>query len=364
MNITAQAADLKKLLKPFSLFGGKLLIDTGAGRLNATDDTLFLSIASSIFRTEVAERVAVDIDKFLAIVNRAAGPIQIVCEPGDYRLKITNRAARYELVGSNSWYGEVPDLTSPEFLFELPTKTLRQITAFAAIASDASSRFDYVGSVQVQIGALRLIAAGSDGIRLMIATSPMVTGLRPSGDYPELLIPLPGVKALPILDADTVTVKVVNGTIFFITPTITLGVKQLAKKFPPYQDLIPKTFELVARVDAKEMAEALDRIAPMIAGESKNRPVELNFEASSLLLSTHSDAGNAAETVTLTIEKPDPLFEETFQMTIRANADHLSDFFRDVAGPVTIKAGGPKAPLLLVAENKSMLLAVIAGGSQ
>ena len=80
------------------------------------------------------------------------------------------------------------------------------------------------------------------------------------------------------------------------------------------------------------MAEALDRIAPMIAGESKNRPVELNFEASNLLLSTRSDAGNAAEPVALTVEKPDPLFEEGFQTVTRVNHEFLLDFFRDVAG--------------------------------
>jgi len=360
VNITAQASDLKKLLKPFSLVGGKVLIDTGAGTLTATDDTLFLSVASSIFRTEVAERVAVDSDKLTTIVNRAAGPVNITCDPGDYRMQITNRAARYELVGSTNWYGEFPDLMNPDFSFELPTKALRQVTAFAAIASDASSRFDYVGSVQVRVGAGILTAAGSDGIRLMTAYSPFVL----PNDAPDLLIPLPGVKALPILDAEVVAVKVVNGTIFFTTPTTTLGVKQLAKKFPSYQDLIPKTFEMVARVDAKAMAEALDRVAPMIHSESKNRPLEMKLEPGTMSLSTQSDVGSASETVALTVEEPDSLFEEIPMLLLRANADHLSDFFRDVAGPVTIKAGGPKAPLLLVAEGKSMLLALIAGGSQ
>src|SRR5271157_5205597 len=184
MNITAQASDLKKLLKPFSLFSGKLLIDTAKGTLTATDDTLFLSITSSIFRTDVAERVAVDIDKLAAIINRASGPVRIECAPGDYRLKIHNKSATYDLVGSNAWYGEFPNLADPEFSFELPTKALKQVTAFAAIASDASSRFDYVGSVQVQVGALRLTATGSDGVRLMMAASPVIAGLRPSGDYP------------------------------------------------------------------------------------------------------------------------------------------------------------------------------------
>ena len=363
MNITAQAAELKKLLKPFSLFSGKLLIETAKGTLTATDDTLFLSISSSIFRTDVAERVAVDIDKLAAIINRASGPVQIECAPGDYRLKIHNKSAVYDLVGSNAWYGEFPDLTNSEFSFELPTKALKQVTAFAAIASDASSRFDYVGSVQVQAIAATLKATGSDGVRLMSAYVPIPYGGKQL-DYLELLIPLPGVKALAILDTDTVTVKMAGGTIFFLTPTITLGVKQLAKKFPSYQDLIPKDFEMVARVDAKEMAEALDRVAPMIAGDSKNRPVEMNFEASSLLLATHSDAGNAAETVALAVEKPDPLFDEEFRIVVRVNHEYLLDFFRAVAGPITIKASANRAPLLLEAEGKSLLVALIAGGSQ
>src|SRR5271157_5438087 len=104
MNITAQAAELKKLLKPFSLFSGKLLIETAKGMLTATDDTLFLSITSSIFRTDVAERVAVDIDKLTAIINRASGPVRIITNPGDYRMEICNKSAIYDLVGSTNWY--------------------------------------------------------------------------------------------------------------------------------------------------------------------------------------------------------------------------------------------------------------------
>lgn len=362
MNITAQAAELKKLLKPFSMFDGKLLIDTRTGTLAATNDTLFLSVTASIFQTTEAQRVAVDIDKLLTIVNKAAGPVQITCAPGDYRLQITNKSARYELVGSTNWYGEFPQVPEGTVSFELPTKELKRITSFAAIASDASSRFDYVGSVQVLALSVpkAMTAAGSDGIRLMAAAAPCPI----TGPDKELLIPLPGIKALSIFDEETVLVTAWETAVMFATPTTVLAVKQLAKKFPSCTDLIPTKFDMIAKVDAKVAAEALDRVLPMIHSESKTRPVEMIFKAGVLTLATHGDVGTAAETTALRMVTPDPLFEEDFSAIIRANADYLLDFFKSVAGEVTIKAGAGNAPLLLEANDKSMLLAKIAGGSQ
>jgi DNA polymerase-3 subunit beta len=80
----------------------------------------------------------------------------------------------------------------------------------------------------------------------------------------------------------------------FETPAITLTSKVIDGTFPDYTRVIPQANPRRLEVDAKEFAQAVDRVATV--SSERSRAVKLNLDEDRLILSVNApDAGTAEE---------------------------------------------------------------------
>jgi DNA polymerase III subunit beta len=120
---------------------------------------------------------------------------------------------------------------------------------------------------------------------------------------------------------------------------VTLATKLIDAQFPPYEQVIPEAYKILATFERKPLIAALKRAK---VASTETRGVKLSLAAGKLTLtSDHPDLGSASETLPM-----ESLFDKTF--AIGVNAAYLLDALDEIdCTHVTIGFGDELAPMLV-----------------
>jgi DNA polymerase III subunit beta len=194
---------------------------------------------------------------------------------------------------------DFPIMASAEYScnFACPAPVLRRLFDKAKFAISTEETRYYLNGVYMHAakgpGGPVLRCVATDGHRLARIEAPLP--LEAEG-LPGVIVPRKTVGELRKLledDEMTIAVSVSETKVRFATPEVTLTSKVIDGTFPDYARVIPTGNTKRLEVDAKEFAQAVDRVATV--SSERSRAVKMSLEEDRLVLSVNSPDSGAAD---------------------------------------------------------------------
>ncbi len=333
-----------------------LQADGGALTLTATD----LDI-------EVSEDAPADVAGGGATTVSALTLFEIVKRLPDgaqVRLELSNSDERLQISAGRSQFSlavlpddDFPSLTTEDLdvRFVMPTDDLKRLLHKTRFAMSQEETRYYLNGVYFHAepdgDAPLLRAAATDGHRLARLDAPLPDG---AGAMPGVIVPRKAIAELSRLleDAeDNVEIAVSTSKIRFGFGPGRLTSKLIDGSFPDYERVIPKGNANILRVDTKDFAQAVDRVATVSA--DRTRSIKLGLEADNLRLAVNNpEAGSALEE--LAVDYGGDSIEIGF------NARYLLDVAQQIDGDTaTLRLADPSSPTVIVDEEDERALYVL-----
>jgi DNA polymerase-3 subunit beta len=194
---------------------------------------------------------------------------------------------------------DFPMMASAEYQtnFACPAPVLRRLFDKAKFAISTEETRYYLNGVYMHAAkgpdgpVLRCVA--TDGHRLARIDAPLPEGAE---GLPGVIVPRKTVGELrKLLDDDdmTIAVSVSETKVRFATPEVTLTSKVIDGTFPDYARVIPTGNSKRLEVDAREFAQAVDRVATV--SSERSRAVKMALEEDRLILSVNAPDSGAAD---------------------------------------------------------------------
>lgn len=235
--------------------------------------------------------------------------------------------------------------------FALPAETLKQLIDKTRFAISTEETRYYLNGIFMHVADGKLRAVATDGHRLARVTTDLPQG---ASGMPDIIVPRKCVaevrKLLDEVDGD-VEVSMSSSKIRFGLGNALLTSKLIDGTFPDYSRVIPTANDKLLKVNPRDFAEGVDRVAA-IASE-KTRAVKLALDRDRITLSvTSPENGTAAEEVPA--DYVSPPFEVGF------NARYLLDILSEIEGDhVEVHLADAAAPTLIREDEKSPALYVL-----
>ena len=267
-------------------------------RLMATD--LDLQVVEMVPATTVQRgATTVAAHTIFDIVRKLPDGSQIELSLADGRLSVAAGRSRFQLATLPR--DDFPIFAEGDlpYSFTIPAASLRQTIDRTRFAISTEETRYYLNGIFMHVTdeakpALRAVA--TDGHRLA-----RVALERPEGSdgMPDVIVPRKAVaevrKLLDEMDGD-VRVSLSASKIRFAFDSAVLTSKLIDGTFPDYSRVIPTANDRLLRINAKELAQGVDRVST-IATE-KTRAVKMSLDTNKVVLSvTSPEAGTAAEEI-------------------------------------------------------------------
>ena len=354
MTIKIPAADLKRIIKKLgAVSSGNTKIDFATGNLQVLDNDLGIQVFSSVFRTSDFH-IFVNSKLLNSTVTKLTKDVVLACEAGGpLYVSSAKFKGQIPVVKEPSWAS--PADWSGDVLYNLPTNVLADVLGFTSSVTSDSATLDHTGSIRLSVNAELMEAAATDNFRVALASGKREDGL---GDKLTVLVPGRIARVIRDLDGQEVMVSQTEPALFFESGGTTILSRKIAKKFPPIENVLPKSFRLEVKVSAESLLDALHRIAPAIDPESTAPRVEMSFNGPSLKLKTGgSSTGQAEDEVEVEQMVPDA-FDEPVTLVMAANHKFVSNFLTSVSeSDIVLKANEGAKPFMMEAGNKRILIA-------
>lgn len=197
----------------------------------------------------------------------------------------------------------------------------------------------------------RLTAFALDGYRLALADADIVSK---SGET-TVICPartLTEISRMLTEDDGEITIFTEGGMLLVRSDGMTILSRLYNGEFIKRENVIPTRFSTVATLSRDELASAVERAAILIRGD-KNNLITFDIGGDRVKISSLSDLGNMAESVTASIEGVD--------LNISMNAKYLLDALKALEEEkVTLSFNGPISPFILQnAEKKEGLYLIL-----
>jgi DNA polymerase-3 subunit beta len=316
---------------------------------------------------EVVDRAPARVDQKGATTVAALMLNEIVRKLGDGALvtlstqgapgRLTIEAGRSTFQLSTLPVEDFPQMASPDYTtsFESPAPLLRRLFDKSKFAISTEETRYYLNGVYLHVAqgpeGQFLRAVATDGHRLARIDASLPEG---AAGMPGVIVPRKTVAELrKLLDSDEAVIKVsVSDTkIRFETPDITLTSKVIDGTFPDYTRVIPQANARRLEVDAKEFAQAVDRVATV--SSERSRAVKLNLDEDRLILSVNApDSGTAEEE--LAVAYGDDRLEIGFNAKYLLEIAHQVDrenavfLFNSSGDPTVMREGDDQSALYVV----------------
>jgi DNA polymerase-3 subunit beta len=280
-----------------------VLIDAAKGRLKLTATDLDMEIvetlAADVLRNGAATAPA---HMLYDIVRKLPEGAQVQAElltAEGGRLAVSAGSIRFELACLPK--EDFPQMTAGAlpFRFRLGTGDLKKLIAKTRFAISTEETRFYLNGIYLHAhkeGKREMRAVATDGHRLARFQMELPEG---ATDIPGIIVPRKTVVELQRLLEDlqgAIEVSLSDTKIQFTTDGIELTSKLIDGTFPDYQRVIPTSNDKVLTIDAREFAQAVDRVSTISA--DKTRAVKLGIGKDKLTLSViNPDSGTATEEV-------------------------------------------------------------------
>jgi DNA polymerase-3 subunit beta len=280
-----------------------VMIDAAKGRLKLTATDLDMEIvetlAADVLRNGAATAPA---HMLYDIVRKLPEGAQVQAElltSEGGRLAVSAGSIRFELACLPK--EDFPQMTAGAlpFRFRLATGELKKLIGRTRFAISTEETRFYLNGIYLHAhkeGKREMRAVATDGHRLARFQMELPEG---AGDMPGIIVPRKTVVELARLLDDiegTIEVSLSDTKIQFATDGIELTSKLIDGTFPDYQRVIPTGNDKVLTLDAREFAQAVDRVSTISA--DKTRAVKLGIARDKLTLTViNPDSGTATEDV-------------------------------------------------------------------
>ena len=194
---------------------------------------------------------------------------------------------------------DFPVMASADYTcnFSAPAPVLRRLFDKSKFAISTEETRYYLNGVYMHVaeadGGRVLRCVATDGHRLARVDADLPEG---AAEMPGVIVPRKTVGELRKLledDEAQIAVSVSETKLRFATPGITLTSKVIDGTFPDYTRVIPTGNTRKLEVDAREFAQAVDRVATV--SSERSRAVKLTLDEDRLVLSVNAPDSGAAE---------------------------------------------------------------------
>jgi DNA polymerase-3 subunit beta len=332
-----------------------VLIEAAESGLRFTATDLDIQVVETApASVEQVGAVTVPAHTLFDIVRKLPDGAQVELSASAGRMLVLAGRARFQL--STLPRDDFPVISEGELpcRFNLPADTLKSMIEQTRFAISTEETRYYLNGIYLH-------ATGGDGPALRAVATDGHRLARMTVDCPEGAEQMPGIiiprkcvnetyKLLDTADGD-VAISLSATKIRFDLGAITLTSKLIDGTFPDYSRVIPTANDRLLKIDARSLAESVDRVAA-IASE-RTRAVKLALDRDRVTLSVSSpENGSAAEEVPADYAAPP--FEIGF------NARYLLEILGHLGGDqVEIHLADASAPTLIRQDARAAVLYVL-----
>ena len=334
-----------------------VLLEAADGRLSQTATDLDLAIVESV-PADVAQPGAITTPAHTLydIVRKLPDGAQVELALDGEAQKLTLSAGRSRFVLACLPREDFPVMAEDDMphKFALPVDDLRRLidkTRFAI--STEETRF-YLNGIYMHVpedDAGALIAVATDGHRLARVRLDQPQG---AAGMPGIIVPRKAVGEVhKLLDEaeGAVNIALSDSKIRFEFGEAVLTSKLIDGTFPDYTRVIPTANDKDLEVDAKLLADAIDRVSTI--SSEKSRAVKLRLDTDKVTLAVNSpDSGSATEEVAAgyAAEPIEIGFNARYVLDImgQVDGDNVKISLADAAAPTLVRDGADESALYVL----------------
>jgi DNA polymerase-3 subunit beta len=323
-------------------------------RLKLADGALVFS--GSNMDIDIEARVAADVTG----TGEVAAPAQVFGQvvralPGD-QVELTLDEKEMEIVSGS--YDTRLQLVDPsqapalsfvdEYSGELDAQELSAALGHVRYAAATADYQAIFRGVKLELGDGRTRAVASDGFRLAYYHLSSSSGLDAN-----IVLPARSVEELVrVLDQGTVSLALSEGQLMLATDSVRMNIKLMDGTFPDYERVIPSSFPLSVTTEARQLSEAVSRVA-LMADRTTNNRVDLFVKDGVVQITAEGAFGRSQEAVPVRQEGTDPEIVAAF------NAKYLVDALAPLTGQICISLSRETAPSVMVDPANPGYLAMV-----
>lgn len=325
-----------------------VLLDAESGILQLTTTDMDLALVEKVSAVvELPGKTAVSAHMLHDIVRKLTEGSQVCLELNKEKsqMRITSGASDFNISCMSA--EEFPHIASAELPcnFKLPIATFRAVLDRSKFAmSTEETRYFLNGihfhTIKNDAGELILRSVATDAHRLACVEMSSPTE---ANEMPGIIVGRKTINELRKLlneDSDEIEIKLSDSRIEFIVGSAKLSSRLIDGTFPDYEKAIPYHNDKIAIVNAKEFAQAVDRVATIAV--DKVRAIKVKVQSNKLLLTAASHEQGAAK------EEVPADFPYDDSIEIGFNASYLMD----VAGQINEE----EAKLILSDSNSAAIM--------
>lgn len=279
-----------------------VLLDAKGGGLSLTATDMEIAVVEDVAGVTVTRpgRTTAPAATLYDIVRKLPESAKIELDHPGGEAPLVLRAGRFVTNMLALPVEDFPSMTEGKLpvRFALPAATLRGLIDRTKFAISTEETRYYLNGIYIHVaeadGTPVLRAAATDGHRLARVEEPAPEG---SAGMQGVIIPRKTVNELRKLAEETqdeVEIRLSETKAQFKVGSVLLTSKLIDGTFPDYERVIPRGNDKILRVDKKEFAEAVARVAAI--SSERSRPVKLSVDRNHLRLEASSaEQGQAQE---------------------------------------------------------------------
>jgi DNA polymerase-3 subunit beta len=274
-----------------------LLLTDGRESLLCRATDLYTTVTCRLDAQATVEGgIAVSAKSLYEIVKNLPKEDVAVQKTDSNHIELRSGASRFRVVGLLADdYPEVPEVPAEGF-HKVPIPVLTNLIGRTLFSVSGDETRQHLSGVLVEAQGDLVRMVSTDGHRLSKAEEEFQGGW-PLAD--AILIPKKGVQELKRMiegNEGDCEIAVQEGVLFARHGAMTLSVRLIDSRFPPYEKVIPASAEKKLVVDRSQLIDALKRVSLM--SEDRNKGLRLSLDGPKLSVETDTpDVGEAREDI-------------------------------------------------------------------
>jgi DNA polymerase III subunit beta len=338
-----------------------VLLDAKGGALKLTATDMEIAVVEEVPGVQITRegRTTAPAATLYEIVRKLPDGALVEFDHGGGDAPLSLRAGRFNTSLSVLPVEDFPSMTEGKLphAFGLSAGLLRDLIDRTRFAISTEETRYYLNGIYLHVteteGTKVLRAVATDGHRLARVEEPLPEG---AAGMPGVIVPRKTVNELRKLAEETqdeIQIRLSDTKIRFDIGPVSLTSKLIDGTFPEYERVIPRGNDKVLKVQKKEFAEAVGRVAAISSERSK--PVKLSLDRNLLVLSAASpEQGQAQEELDAEV-----VSYENSPLEIGFQARYLNDITDQIVDQVQFEFADGSAPTVVRDAAKPEALYVL-----
>jgi DNA polymerase-3 subunit beta len=272
----------------------KVEADDNGLTLTTTNLDLLLS-ANAKATIEAPGAVCIPHGRLAGLIAALPADAEVVLRLEDNRLSIKSGRGHWRLpAGDPLEFPVIDSIAAGAATFIMPGAEARRLIKRAAHAISDDARRFYLTGLHIAHRAGKLVVVGTDGHRLVEATSARVD----PGLIPSVIVPRKTVELLDeIAVAGDVTLRLMDRLVEFAAGGLLCRSKLIDATFPDYTRVIPSPSNNMVVVEAAAVLAAVERLVAVAEGSEKVKSIGIEWTDGAFSLCLSREPGTGREEI-------------------------------------------------------------------